>query len=140
MMRGITIRDSEAATLSSSSSTDGGRVPDSYTLSLSLTVTETTTFSNNITIKFALVVYILIQLSSYLQIWPTRGIFRLFIFIASRFGHEIDSRSRFRFRSQPRRVNHSTHLNIFFPFGGTCFLTSLSHIISISYSSYPQSL
>ena len=37
MMRGITIRDSEAMTLSSSSSTDGGRVTNSYTLTLSLT-------------------------------------------------------------------------------------------------------
>ena len=37
MMRGITIRDSEATTLSSSSSTDDSRVTNPYTFTLSLT-------------------------------------------------------------------------------------------------------
>ena len=111
MMRGSTIRDSEATTLSSSLSTDGDRVSNSYTLTLSLTqlhrqrpsLTILQWYYNTTSINFALVIYILIQLSGYLQIWPTRGTFRLFIIIASRVGHEIDSRSwfQFRYRSRP---------------------------------------
>ena len=75
--KGLQIRDSEATTLSSSSSTNGGRVTNSYTITLShtqlqrqqpsLTILQ---WSTTLYIKFALVVYILIQLSSYLQIWP----------------------------------------------------------------------
>ena len=97
IMRGSTIRNSKATTLSSSLSIDGCRVTNSYTLTLSITQLQRKLSS--LTLQLCSSSYITVFSSfiySYITFWlftyiVHRGTFWLFTIIDSRIGHEIDS-------------------------------------------------
>ena len=127
MMRVSTIRDSEATTLSSSSSIDGGRVTHSYThthtlslslsLSLAYPVTEATTFSNYLTM---IVCYLLYNVCpSFIYTYTTFKLFTNMAYtghIRTIYKYSLPSWSRNRFSILISvLVSASTWLDISFP-------------------------